>query len=44
MYLYILTTCIPYSVKFWQDKTSVNELFQSFGKENVGKFLIANIS
>ena len=35
---------IPYSVKLWWDKTLVNGLFQSFAKENVGEFTIANIS
>ena len=32
------------STKNWRDKTLVNQLFQSFGEENVGKFTIANIS
>ena len=35
---------IPYSTKLWLDKTLANRLFQSFGKENVGEFTIANIS
>ena len=35
---------IPYSVNFWRGKTLANRLFQSFVKENVGKFIIANIS
>ena len=34
----------PYSTKFWQGKTWANQLFQSFGKENIGEFTIANIS
>ena len=32
------------STKNWRNKTLVNQLFQSFGEENVGKFTIANIS
>ena len=35
---------IPYSAKFWWDKILANQSFQSFGKENVGKFTIVNIS
>ena len=35
---------MPYSAKFWRGKTLANLSFQSFGKENVGKFTIANIS
>ena len=33
-----------YSAKFWQGKTLANRWFQSFGKENVGEFTIANVS
>ena len=40
----IAKCCIVYSVKIWWGKTLVNQLFQSFGKENVGKFTTANIS
>ena len=29
---------VPYKAKLWQGKTLVNRLFQSFVKENVGKF------
>ena len=36
--------CLLYSAKLWQSKTLVNLLFQSFVKENVGKFTITNIS
>ena len=35
---------IPYNAKFWQGTTLANQLFQSFGKENVGEFTIANVS
>ena len=35
---------ILHSAKFWRSKTLANRLFQSFGKGNVGKFTIANIS
>ena len=36
-------TYVLYSTKFWWGKTSANRSFQSFGKENVGKFTNANI-
>ena len=35
---------IPYSTKSWQGKTLANQSFQSFSKESVGKFTIANVS
>ena len=34
---------IQYSVKIWQDKTLANQSFQSFGEDNVGKFIIARV-
>ena len=43
-YCIILKLCnfishlIPYSAKRWLRKTLVNQSFQSFGEENVGKF------
>ena len=35
---------LPYSAKFWWGKTLANRSFQSFGKENVGKFTAIYIS
>ena len=35
---------VPYSAKFWWDKTLANRSFQSFGEEYVGEFTIANVS
>ena len=35
---------IPYSAKWWQGKTLANQLFQSFGKENVGEFKLLTFS
>ena len=35
---------IPHSAKFWQGKTWTNRSFQSLGKENIGRFTIANVS
>ena len=35
---------ILYSAKFWRVKTLANRSFQSFGKENVGKFTIASVT
>ena len=31
-------------MKFWQGKTLANQLFLSFGEENVGEFTVASIS
>ena len=32
---------IPYSAKFWQEKTLAKRSFQIFGEENFGEFTIA---
>ena len=34
---------LSYSTEFWRGKTLANQLFQSFGEENVGEFTIANM-
>ena len=33
-----------YRAKFWRGKTLANQSFQSFDEENVGEFVIANVS
>ena len=44
MCINVLWMTLPYSEKFWWVKTLANRSFQSFGEENVGEFIIANIS
>ena len=42
--MYVHMSYVPYSAKGWRGKTLANQLFHSFGQENIGKFKLLNFS